>query len=125
MKSLTSKSIRNAYFNLERLSRALFTPSPAGNFDCGMTLIQTPNFSCTNLKALIIISYYFASSLTKMGIFLLFYLVRCLNQFRPSKLIGLNSNYVRLMKSSASEPSLSLKITPRYTGHSFCSTNLV
>ena len=37
MKSSVFESIRNACFNLERLSLS-FTPSPAGNFDCGTTL---------------------------------------------------------------------------------------
>ena len=40
VKSSTSESIRNAYFNLEQLAQPLFTPTPARNFDCGTTLEQ-------------------------------------------------------------------------------------
>ena len=54
MKSWASESIRNAYFNLERLSRSSRLIRP-GIFGCGTTfVIQTPNFSCTEPNAQII-----------------------------------------------------------------------
>ena len=43
-KCRVAESIRNAYFNLERLSRSIRPALPAGNFDF---LIQTPNFPGT------------------------------------------------------------------------------
>ena len=46
-------------------TQPFFTLRPAGHFDCGRTLeyllIQTPNFSCTEPNALIIITYFHRS----------------------------------------------------------------
>ena len=82
--------------------------------DFGTALIQTPNFSCTEPNYAQIIITYFVSSLTEMSIFRLLNLVhlqlRSASQsVQPVYIIwvSLNSNQVRLMKSSASEPDLS------------------
>ena len=77
MKSSASESVRNVCFNLERLSRSfrLAQPeiSPLERF--GTALIQTPNFSCTEPSAQIIITY-FVSSLTEISFFRLLNLVQ-------------------------------------------------
>ena len=77
MKSSASESIRNACFNLERLSRSFRLARPGiSPLDRLWTpLIQTPNFSCTEPNAEILITY-FVSSLTEMCIFRLLNLVR-------------------------------------------------
>ena len=75
-------------------------------------LIQTPNFSCTEPNASIIIKY-FVSSLTEMSIFLLLNLFRLELRSASESIqlfyiiwVGLNSNLVRLMKSSVFELDL-------------------
>ena len=77
MKSSASESVRNACFNWERLSRSFRLVRPGIRLwsDVGAALIQTPNFSCTEPNAEIIITY-FVSSLTEMTIFRLLNLVQ-------------------------------------------------
>ena len=50
MKSSASESIRNGYFNSERLRRSFRLAWP-GISTLGTALIQTPNFSCAELNA--------------------------------------------------------------------------
>ena len=63
MKISASESISNASFNLERLSRSfrLARPGISPLERLGTALIQTPNFSCTEPNALIIITYFVSS----------------------------------------------------------------
>ena len=79
MKSSASESIRNACFNLERL----FSPSLAGNFAFGTTLIQTPNLMHKLL---------FLSSLTEMSIFSSagIKIGVWINSARPNNLVGVD-----------------------------------
>ena len=62
MKRSASETIKNGYFNLERLSRFFFRLALAGNFESGTALFLTPNFLCAEPNAYIMITYFEAET---------------------------------------------------------------
>ena len=122
VKSSASESIRNAYFNVEWLSRFSRQPRQElllwSNFRT--VSIQTPNFCINYYK--VYCKYFNSESIFALLILVCLELRSACESIEPVLIVwlGLPSNLVWLMKSLASELGLTIQMKPLVASWCIC-----